>query len=147
MGFVSSHPAPAAAAEAPGASRPRVIVAEDDAEMRRLLASTLAAHGYEVTGVDSGPALLAVLRRFMNKNEGVAMVVSDVRMPGCSGLHVLRALRAAGRAVPVILITAFGDEDVVDEGQRAGAACVLSKPFDLEQLLAEVGRLAPLGGR
>jgi DNA-binding response OmpR family regulator len=125
----------------PPASRPpsyraRVIVAEDDAAMRRLLASTLRRDGYEVTEAASGLQLFEALRRAVFAAAAPDFIVSDVRMPGGSGLQVLEAIRVAGWSVPVILITAFGDEDVRCEGARLGAACVLSKPFDMDDLRA-----------
>jgi DNA-binding response OmpR family regulator len=120
----------------PPSSRGRVIIAEDDAAMRRLLASTLRRDGYEVTETANGLQLFEALQRAVCAAATPAFIVSDVRMPGGSGLQVLEAMRIAGWSVPVVLITAFGDEDVMCEGARLGAACVLSKPFDMDDLRA-----------
>jgi DNA-binding response OmpR family regulator len=61
-------------------------------------------------------------------------IIMDVRMPGYSGIHILAALRAAQWSTPVILITAFGDARVHEEGARLGAAVVFDKPFDIDDL-------------
>jgi CheY-like chemotaxis protein len=113
--------------------RPLVLVAEDDARMRDLIVASFQADGYDVTaagdldrlgesvGVDTGP-------------DGVAVIVTDNRMPGCSGLELLAALRAAHWRTPVILITAFGSEATHRSAAALGATAVLDKPFPLEQL-------------
>ena len=62
-------------------------------------------------------------------------LISDVQMPGMSGLQLHRKLIASGRRIPVIFITAFPDERVRKQALRAGAVCYLSKPFDGESLL------------
>jgi len=147
MGTASRHPRHATdGAGDHDDPRPRVMVAEDDAALRRLLTRALDAAGYAVTSADTGPALLMSLWRAALHSRLPALIVSDIRMPGRSGLEVARVLRDKGWSVPVILITAFVDEDVVTLGQRVGAAAVLSKPFDLDDLLTEVARLAPCPG-
>jgi DNA-binding response OmpR family regulator len=116
---------------------PRILVAEDDGSMRELIVASLRADGYEVTaagdldrlgesvGVDLGP-------------DAVAMIVTDNRMPGCTGLELLTALRAARWQTPVILITAFGSEATHQQAATLGAAAVLDKPFPLPRLQALV---------
>jgi len=115
----------------------RVLVAEDDESMRDLIVTSLRADGYDVTaagdldclgetvGVDIGP-------------DAVAMIVTDNRMPGCTGLELLTALRAARWQTPVILITAFGSVATHRHAVALGATAVLDKPFRLEQLRALV---------
>jgi DNA-binding NtrC family response regulator len=123
------------------ADRPWVLLAEDDREMRRGLAWGLRKDGYEVLEFKDGFKLTDYLvDALMEDPEDVAdVIVSDIRMPGTSGLQILEGLRAFGVATPVILITAFGDPTTHDEATRLHA-CVLDKPFDLEDLLAAVKR-------
>ena len=71
------------------------------------------------------------------------IVISDVRMPGLTGLDVLAILRCANWATPVILITAFGDEATHAEGRELGAVAVFDKPFNVEQLRAAVLETMP----
>lgn len=110
----------------------RVLIAEDDADLRRLLASTLRSDGYQVEEVATGFELLA-----RASGQGVNVIVSDVRMPGLTGLEVLAGLRARGRPeiwnTPIILITAFGDSETHREAERLGAI-LFDKPFDLDDL-------------
>lgn len=123
----------------------RVLVADDDDEMRALLAQTLRDDGYEVVESDNGArALLALsLDRNGEGPRGVDLVVTDLRMPGATGLEILVGLRALDWPVPVVLITAFLDEEVEAAARRLGVAAVLSKPFSLTELREAVHRAAP----
>ena len=128
-------------------SPPHVVVAEDDAEMRRMLGETLREEGYDATEIQDG----RTLRNFISvagvdsRRPAADLLISDIRMPGCTGLEVLQALRGFDWALPVILITAFGDEETHEEALRLGARKVFDKPFDLEALVAEVREVLPAG--
>ena len=127
------------------ASRPRVVLAEDDLELRGLLASTLRRDGFEVVEATDGPDLLRVIGEEILRAQdgpGVDLVVSDIRMPGLSGLNVLAGLRRADWSTPVLLITGFGDHQTHAEARRLGAAAVLDKPFDLDVFRSTVLDLA-----
>lgn len=122
----------------PTRPRPRLLIAEDDDEMRRLLQIALRRDGYDVVALDSGSALLERLLERDDANLGVDLVVSDVRMPGLLGTDVLAVLRARGFTVPVILITAFCEDSLANEAARLGATALFSKPFDLDDLRTAV---------
>lgn len=118
----------------------RVLVAEDNDEMRALIAERLRREGYEVVEAKDGPALInAIVRGVTDERPQRTpdVIVTDVRMPGCSGLEVLERMRKNDWHTPVILITAFADPELVEEAERLGAAVVLDKPLDLD-LLASV---------
>jgi len=115
-----------------------VLVAEDDAEMRRVIVDTLVRDGAEISEAASGVALFDWLRRMAHDGELPDLLISDVRMPGLSGLQVLRMVRDRGWSVPVILITAFGDEDTHNEASDLGATAVFDKPFDVDDLRTAV---------
>lgn len=111
----------------------RVLVAEDDQEMNAVLCEALSADGHTVLAVRTGTDALAAL---LNSAGRVLpdVVVTDVRMPGLTGLDLLRAMRRAGLRIPVIVITAFGHETIHREAFALGASAVLDKPFDLDEL-------------
>jgi len=123
----------------------RILLAEDDAEMRVLLRDALRADGYEVTEVTNGGQLRASLDAAFSGQDrrGIDLIITDNRMPKCTGLDVLALLRARDWATPVVLITAFGNDEVHEEAHRLGVAAVLDKPFTLYALREEVRRLAP----
>src|SRR5437899_1200697 len=103
------------------AKRPRVLIVDDDPGQRSLLDSFLTSQGFATTVVASGEQALAALR-----TEPFAMMISDVRMPGISGLETLRQARKEFARLPVLLVTAFADiRDAVD-AMRDGALNYLS---------------------
>ena len=114
----------------------RVLVVDDDEAMRELVASALDSEGFEVNEAHSGTDLMRTLESIMVDawpSDGVDLLVLDLRMPGMSGLEIVRKLRAADWTTPAILMTAFADRDVIAEAARLGVP-VLSKPFALEAL-------------
>ena len=131
----------------PGRYRPRVLLAEDDPDLRHLLADALAEDGYEVVELGSGLQLFDELRARKLRDDPPAMVVSDVWMPGLSGLEVLRAMRAWGWTLPMLLITAFGDDELLSAAYGLDATAVFSKPFDVDDLRTAVMHFLPLAGQ
>ena len=115
----------------------RVLVAEDDDELRWLITRTLRKSGFEVIEARDGSALLDRAGEMMLHDHtlsGIDLIVSDIRMPGWSGLDVLAGLQHAGVRIPMVLITAFGDDKTHQQADRLGAVAVVDKPFDMEQL-------------
>ncbi|MEB2285702.1 MAG: response regulator [Myxococcales bacterium] len=130
----------------PSAPRPRVVLAEDDDDMRSMLAGMLAADGWEVIEAADGSSLVERLHEIAGEPRGrdtVLAVVADVRMPRLDGLDVLAALRCAGWRTPVVLMTAFGDGAVHREARELGAVQVLDKPFALDRLRDVLRQIAP----
>jgi len=122
-------------------SRPfpaRLLLAEDDLELRELLAYVLREDGHEVVEARDGHELLQILSESTHRGSTFALVVSDVRMPGLTAFDVLGRLQRALTDTPVILITAFGDRTTHLRAQRLGACRVFDKPFDFDDLRAAV---------
>ena len=121
----------------------RVVVAEDDADMRTMVADALRRDGHQVIELANGGELLVRIAHQYRRLEPAARVdlyVSDVRMPVVSGLEILRGLRDAHCTTPVILMTAFGDAQTRAEAESLGAV-LMDKPLRLEDLRKEVLRL------
>ena len=118
----------------PGRAGPaRVLVADDNADMREYLARLLRSAGYQVTTVTDGQVALDAVRA-----GAPDLVITDVMMPRLDGLGLVAALRADARtaAVPVLLLSARAGEEASIEGLRAGADDYLVKPFSAADLLA-----------
>ena len=122
--------------------RPRVLVAEDDTEMRWLVAHALRRDGYDVVEARNGDELYRELSmRFVRFGDpNLDLIVTDVRMPGRSGLDVVELLRKLATDIPLIVMTAFGDDEVRTRAGAAGAV-LLDKPFDLADLRAAAALL------
>jgi two-component system response regulator (stage 0 sporulation protein F) len=119
-----------------------ILVAEDDYEMRVMLAFALRRAGYQVTECSDGAGLLTYLEAFLLPNgigpKDLALIVSDICMPGFTGMEVLEGASEIEGFPPVILITAFGDEKTHALAEKFGAAAMFDKPFDMDDLLAKV---------
>jgi two-component system, OmpR family, response regulator MprA len=124
----------------PVADRDRVLVVDDDPPLRRMLARTLTAEGYDVTvAADGGAALLEAERAAPD------VIVLDVAMPALDGLAVCRRLRSKGLPTPILMLTA---RDAVPDrvaGLEAGADDYLVKPFAIQELVARLRALARRG--
>jgi DNA-binding response OmpR family regulator len=114
----------------------RVLLVEDEPALARGLVDYLQHSGYEVRHVRRGDAAFAAARESQPD-----VVVLDIMLPGCSGLDVLRDLRAAGITVPVVMLTA--KSDIVDRvhGLELGADDYVPKPFSVHELLARIRAL------
>ena len=121
-------------------SRARVLVVDDDPDMRALLADVLGDEGYAVEGVANGAEALIRLRA-----ESFAAIILDKNMPGLSGLDLLPGLRTMCPGTPVILITAFGDVSTYMDAMEKGAFEYIFKPFRMEELLRALQRALPSG--
>jgi two-component system, response regulator, stage 0 sporulation protein F len=122
----------------------RIFLAEDDEQMRRLVAHSLRRHGHFVLEAGDGPGLLAHLgEAYTGASTGKtpSAIIADMRMPGCDGLSVFRGLRREPWCPPFILITAFADPRLHAEAAALGAHAVVDKPFDLEDMCAIVNRI------
>lgn len=127
---------------------PRIVLAEDDLELRSLLAETLRGDGYEVIEVTDGIHLrerLAYSQLFFEDRFDFDLIVSDIRMPGLNGFEALGAMTANQSFPPVILITAFGDQQTFLRASRLGAVAFFDKPIDFDKFRAFVAELLPPG--
>jgi DNA-binding NtrC family response regulator len=110
------------------ADSPRILVADDEPNLRRVLAAILSREGYEVTQAADGAEALELL------SDGVDVVITDLKMPRVDGMEVLRTVSTEHPAVPVIMITAFGSIDNAVAAVKAGAFDFIEKPFEQEQI-------------
>ncbi|MCW0215871.1 MAG: SpoIIE family protein phosphatase [Pseudonocardia sp.] len=137
----AAGPVLAATVEAAGGSRSRVLVADDDPDMRDYLQQLLSAN-WVVQAVANGREALEAARA-----DPPDLVVADVLMPGLDGIELLRALRTDARTagLPVVLLSARAGEEAAVEGLDAGADDYLVKPFSARELLARVANHLQLG--
>ncbi|MBR02039.1 MAG: nitrogen regulation protein NR(I) [Arenicellales bacterium] len=115
--------------------RTRVWVVDDDASIRWVLDKALGSAGFAATVFDNADDVLARVRRTPPD-----VIITDIRMPGTSGLDLLKALGEQLPQLPVIVMTAHSDLDSAVSAYRGGAFEYLPKPFDLEEAVALVGR-------
>ncbi len=112
---------------------PRILVIEDDAAIRRGIADALAFAGYEPLQAATGPEGLAAAAR-----ADCALVLLDLVLPGGDGFHILAEVRRSRPTLPVIILTAKGEEADRVRGLTMGADDYVVKPFSVKELLARI---------
>jgi DNA-binding NtrC family response regulator len=115
------------------AAMARLLIVDDNPELADNIAEILAGCGHEAQVVDSVEAALDLLR-----SETFAGILTDLRLPGQSGLDLIALLRERVDATPVVLMTAFADEAAAQTARRLGALEVLLKPLELARLFSLV---------
>ena len=116
----------------------RALLVEDDADMRHLLAWMLRKEGFEVVEGDGGVELLDWMNRTSSApwDHFFDLIVSDINMPDLTAIEVMAALRCRAVSAPVILVTAFGNDETRREARELGVCAVLDKPLGREDLRA-----------
>jgi len=111
----------------------KILVVDDEATIRLSLVEALSAEGYSVEAAETGEEALA-------RTHGTAfdLLVTDLKLPGVTGLELLQAIRNQGQQVPVIMMTAYGDVDTAVAAMRLGAYDFIAKPFKLAAIKKQV---------
>jgi DNA-binding response OmpR family regulator len=138
-----------ATSPSPSLSPARILVAEDDADMRRLVIDSLRGEDYDFVDVSDGGQLLLRITDFYRLRpppEPIDLIITDVRMPVCDGFEIIQGLRDADWRTPVILMTAFSDDQARARARTLGAV-LLDKPFEMTVLRARVRELLRETGR
>ncbi|KNY13470.1 transcriptional regulator [Shinella sp. SUS2] len=111
---------------------PHILIVEDDTEIGRLLVETMVENGMQATTADDGHAMFALLRR-----QAFDLVILDVMLPGEDGISLCRRLRA-DKTIPIILLTALGEEVDRIVGLEVGADDYITKPFSPREVVARI---------
>jgi len=119
----------------------RVLIADDEKNMRWVLGQALDAEGYEIIEAANGKEALAAVAE-----QEPDILVLDHKMPAPDGMEVLRRLRAKGYRFPIIMLTAHGNVQTAVDAMKAGASEYLTKPFDLEELKLGIEKALTMSG-
>lgn len=111
----------------------RILVVDDEPAIRRFLRAGLGAQGYVITELETGLPALDVVRR-----NGTDLIVLDLGLPDIDGLEVIRRIRAAGSAVPILVLSSRDNESGKVEALDIGADDYVTKPFGIDELLARI---------
>src|SRR5271168_353606 len=112
-----------------------ILIVEDEARMRRLLELSLGEEGYNTISADSAEAGLKLAER-----ESVDLVLTDLKLPGMTGLQLLEGMRRVRADMPVVVMTAYGTVESAVEAMKAGASDYVLKPFSLDEIKMVVKR-------
>ena len=114
----------------------RILIAEDDNELRQLFSHVLSKHGYSVTGVDTGEDALKALELSYYD-----LIISDIMMPVMDGYELVSSIRSAGLTIPVLMITAKDAFDDMRLGFVSGTDDYMVKPINVNEMVLRVGAL------
>lgn len=114
----------------------KILIAEDDRELRQLFYHVLTKHGYAVTGVSNGKEALAALDQSY-----FDMIISDIMMPEMDGYELVRSIRDAGLTIPIMMITAKDAFDDMRLGFLSGSDDYMVKPINVNEMVLRVGAL------
>ena len=115
-----------------------ILLVEDDDAIRAIVGDVLRDDGYQVIAIDDGGAAITALHQHRPPPEALCLVLLDMMLPSADGVRVLETLAGLGSYVPVVAMSASRDE--LARAQAAGAQATLTKPFDLDRLIAVVER-------
>jgi len=116
--------------------RRKVLVIDDQVGIRALLTEVFTVLGYETFAAGNGSQGLEVMDQRQPD-----LILLDMKMPGLSGIDTLRQIRTRNHAVPIILVTAYQENDMISEAEKLGVTARLVKPFDIEELQRIVRRV------
>jgi len=111
--------------------RPLVAVVDDDESMRETMRDLLDSAGFSAVTFPSAESFLKSKR-----SRGVSCLITDMRMPGMTGLELHRRLAASGTSIPTVLITAYPEDHTREQALEENVVCYLAKPFPADELLA-----------
>lgn len=114
----------------------KVLIAEDDKELRQLFSRVLVKNGYAVVGVSNGEEALEEI-----ENQFFDIIISDIMMPRMDGYELVRALREGGNTTPVLMITAKDAFDDMQAGFSSGSDDYMVKPINVNEMVLRVGAL------
>jgi DNA-binding NtrC family response regulator len=119
---------------------PRILIAEDEEKMRRVLEIMLTQDGYRIDTAEDGIKALSLCEK-----KSYDLVITDLKMPEMDGLALMRRLRRVSPEVPVIVVTAFGSVQTAVEAMKEGAFDYITKPFDREEIRVLVSKALSYG--
>jgi DNA-binding NtrC family response regulator len=115
----------------------RILIVDDEGSLLVTLVANLELEGFDVVGVQDAATALQLIRE-----QRFDLVLTDIRMPGMSGVDLFRAIKSLRAGMPVLLMTAFAAETLIDEAIQEGVFTVLPKPFDIEHVIFALSRAA-----
>ena len=111
----------------------KILIIDDQPGIRLLLNEVFKKEGYTPLLAANGMEALKIV-----EEEPVDCVLLDMKIPGMNGLEILQHLKAKNEKVPVIMMTAYGEQGLIDEAKKLGASNYFTKPFNIFEVLAEV---------
>lgn len=125
---------------------PRILVVDDEPDLRGLLEDEIRSLGFGVLAAEDGEAAFGLIRETLaGRGEPIDAILADINMPRMNGLRLLAEARALGIETPFVFLTAYGDKEKAVQALRLGALDFLDKPYDRDLLLKTMRLAGELG--
>ena len=118
-----------------------ILIVDDSSTMRKLISRSLRQAGLSIDDILEAGDGIEGLNVLQTSGKNVNLILSDINMPNMDGLEFVKAVRANGYSMPIVMITTEGGEDVIAEAMASGAKDSIKKPFTPEQLSEKLGGL------
>jgi len=123
----------------------RILIADDEVALLKTIAFTLKRKGYATSSFKDGKSAYEEIMKSFENNELYDLIITDIQMPGISGLELIRKIRGSGIETPILAISGFGNKKMVVDLMRSGCQDYLDKPFSLNELLERISKLIKKG--
>lgn len=124
-------------------SAKKILVVDDSRTVRQQVSMVLGESGYTVIEAGDGEAGA----RLIERDGDLSLVISDINMPGMSGLEMLQRVRSGGAQLPIVLLTTEGSPEILRRAKSLGATAWIVKPFNADLLLAAVDKLTRMSAQ
>ena len=118
-----------------------ILIAEDEGRLQASLKFYFHGKGYRVSCAKSGEEALEIINASRSAGHGIDLLITDIQMPGMDGEHLIRSIREFDSVMPVLVMTGFGNKELVVRLMKLGCAGYLDKPFSLAQMETQVEAL------
>jgi len=119
----------------------RIFIADDEVTLLHTMAFTLKRKGFEVEIAEDGESAYKKILETYQNNQLYDLIITDIQMPGLSGLELILKIREAGINTPILAITGFGNMNMVVDLMRAGCKDYLDKPFSMKDFIDRISKL------
>jgi len=119
----------------------RILIADDETALLHTMAFTLKRKDFDVEIVEDGENAFKMIMKAYQKNAFYDLIITDIQMPGMSGLELVQKIRQAGIYTPILAITGFGNMQMVVDLMRAGCKDYLDKPFTMNEFIERITKI------
>jgi len=119
----------------------RILIADDEVTLLQTMAFTLKRKGFETVIVNNGNTAINKIKETYSNNESYDLIITDIQMPGMSGLQLIEKINALDITVPILAISGYGNMSLVVDLMRAGCKDYLDKPFSMQEFINHITEL------
>ena len=124
----------------------KILIVDDDPGILNAVKAGLISYDFQVTAVQNGYRALDIIESSMKENQPFEFLITDLKMPGMNGMDLIRSAREVAPDLPAILMTAYGDEDILREAVELDHCGYMEKPFKTDNLVGMIHEMKAWSG-